>query len=462
MKKILSLILVLVLVFSVVACKSNDAAADGIKTELSKTKEGALTNSLMLNNLDVKKQEASFEFKMELKPGLVSMVPNLPFKDKEAVEKIIVKVVNKIGFKGSSISSYGDKIEGMSSSKLTYGDKDFLNINLKFDGTSYYYYIPELFDKTIVTNIKDMSKDLSPQEIKEQDAALNTVKALFDIKNNDKDVNAALKATIKNINAEVEKYLTSKSLVAEPEDAELELKSGKIKVKKYTLDVKLSQLPDFLYEVLSGLKSNPEFKTNVLKLTDTLKVALEKDDRYKDLYVDKEKATKEDFEKGFEELKAALNKFFDDEKALDQLKDSMGKNKKDLANVDAMLKMKLIQYLDDRQIARGQEVIVDSPFVKFNMIGKIEALNNAVKEASIEMGKEELVYSVSKAKEFNKYMPEIRENFKKIIDGEAYQELIKDLKDGVETLEGQDKMMLQQLLFNLEPEQLKNAIDTIK
>ncbi len=456
MKKILSLLLIFVLVFSVVACKKADQGSAGMETVISKTKEGAVANSLMINSIDISKSEVSAEFKLELKPGLVSLIPNLPIQNKEALEKMLMNIVGKMGFKMNSVSDVSNGFDVKTGTKITYGGKDLIDLNVKFNGNKYYYYIPQMVDKTIVFKLDDL---MGPSELPKNEKAMDAMKAILDVKNNDKKVNAALKAVAKDVAAEFEKVFAEKSIVSDPEDVEIELKSGKAKLKKYSMNIKLSELSDVMFEAIKSLKAKPEFKTNVMTLVDSVKVAFDKDDKFKTFYEDEKQATKENFEKDFNEFKTSLEDFFKDEKALDKAKVQLDEMKESLTQIDSVFKLDLSVYLDDKQISRAQEINIDSPFAKVNMMSKLEAINDAVKDSAVAFGKEEIEVKSREMKELDGLKDEAKANLIKLVDGDAVKELIKDVQEGAKAFEGQDKALVDQLIKFLDPEQLKALIN---
>ncbi len=464
MKKILSLLLVLVLVFSVVACKSSNGGTDGIQTVIAKTKEGAVANAFGINQADIKKSEGSAELKLQLKEGFINAIPNLPFEDKKGLEKLLITVVGKMGAKMMTTSNVDKNFEISTGMKINYDGKELLTTNIKFNEDKYYYYIPELLDKTFVISLTDIANsnqansDIDP---KEQMKTIRAMKAIMEIKNNDKEVDKALKAFLKEFSGASEEVFTKRTMISDPEDAEVELISGKIKTKKYGVQVKLSDLPDVFYELIVALRAKPEAKDSLIKLIDATKVALEKDDKFKDFYENEKDATKEKFEKDIKEIKTGIEVLFTDEKLLEDLKKEMAEAKAQLQQVDAMANIKLDVHLDDKQILRAQELVVDTPFLVANLMFKLEAVNEGVKASDIAMGKEEIKFDANKPDALNQYKPEVKENMKKMLDGEAYKALYNDLKEGSKSFKGNDKMIVDQLLEYMNPEKLKPMIDSL-
>ncbi len=272
-------------------------------------------------------------------------------------------------------------------------------------------------------------------------------------------MNAALKASLQDFSSVAEEIFTKRNMISEPEDAELELTSGKIKAKKYGVQVKLSDLPDIMYEVVVALRAKPEAKDNLIKLVDATKVALEKDDKFKDFYEDEKEATKENFEKDIEEVKAGIEVLFTDDEVLEELKKELEEAKGTLQEAEAMASIKLDVYLDDKQIVRAQDFVIDTPFVAVNMMFKLEAINEDVKESAIAMGKEEVEVDLENPDSLKEYEPTVKENLKKLVDGEAYKALYKDLEEGSKNFKGQDKMIFDQLFNIMSPDQIKLMID---
>ncbi len=228
-----------------------------------------------------------------------------------------------------------------------------------------------------------------------------------------KEFNSNLKLVLKDLSSALENTLSKRSIVKDPEDAELELASGKIKTKKYGLNLKIAEIPDMIEEVVETLKSKPEFKDNLVKVVDSLKAALEKDDRYKDFYEEKE-VGKETFEKDIEQVKASIELFFTDEKTQNEFKKNIAEMKKNFSQSQGF-SVNVDVYLDDKQILRAQDISIDTPIALIKMMAKIEAINSEVKDMSVEMSKDQIEYDPSNPSVLNEFKPETKENLKKIL-----------------------------------------------
>ncbi len=183
MKKILSLLLVFVLVFSVVACKKTegDAQTGELQTVIAETKEGAVANAFGINQADIKKSEGSAEIKLELKEGFMSLVPDIPFEDKEGLEKLLITVVGKMGIKVTSTSNADKGLQLSTGFNLNYDGKELATMNIKLTDDKYYYYIPQILDKTLVVSAADLAKsseadaDMDPEEQERTMRAMNAI-----------------------------------------------------------------------------------------------------------------------------------------------------------------------------------------------------------------------------------------------------------------------------------------------
>ncbi len=464
MKKIISLLLVFALVFSVVAC-SKKAETKGLEVEISKTKEGAVANSLFVNTLDINKYFGTFGIKIEMKKGLVQTLSQggkVPIENPEAVEKLLSTIVGKISIEGKTLSDISN-FTSVVDTNIQYGKDSLLEIKVKTDPKEYRYNVPQLLDKTFVLNINelmDMSKkNPAYKQPFDSQKLMLVLKEIYSLKTNDKEFRASFKQVLKDLSAETEKAFKKLNVVADPVDAKLKLEAGEIDVKEYTLKLGIMQIVDVVKEVVDGYQKNKEYGEHINKLLDNFKVAFEKEDKFKQLYADKN-VNKEKFGKDIEEVKKQVKKALGDVEASKKLKTFIAQQSGQLAIVDSLVKFNIKVSLDKNQVMRASTYNLDTPYATVNLVGKLEAVNDNVKQKSIEFSKETIVFDEKNMdKLLEKEKSTLKSNLVKILEDKAYSSLYNDLQKGTDTLTGNDKKTLKLIVDMLSPAKLKEQIN---
>lgn len=437
MRKILVFILSLMIVFSIASCskkESKPAEEVKIKTEISKTNEGAVSNALFINSIDIDKSYAKSSISFNLEKGILAFgAEQLPFENISAVEDVIINVLSNLKLNIESVSDISNIVNSFS---INYSGENFISIKNKFENGKLIYNVPELLDKSILV---DPNKINDSSDIE----TFNFIQKLSSIKEDNEELKSAFRKVMMHSSKSLEKHFIDKKMISEPVDKELKTESGNIKVKEYELKLDIQKIVDILINQLEMIKSNKEFKADFDNLFDKIVDTLVKKHIYKEFYKNadvNEKTFREDIAKS----KEKIDNLFKDEnidKLISQLDfQKIIKEKPDVA-VIAMMSFDFQLLIDESHILRGIDLNIKSPFFKVQVETVVDSINESVKKESIGFSKDKIEVDFTDQTAFDKYEDEVKQNILNLFENKAYKSFINDLKEGSKNLAEADKNM---------------------